>query len=514
MKQTLEQKVNRSLTKIKVKDLFEKYADREILIPSPDGMVSVGDFYVKMRKCVSVKTDSGAEDRVSNDHLFLTSDWWKHAEDCLGSRILTSRGFEIVTSVTDSGEHEVYDFEVLHPNHRYYTANGLVSHNTGKTFVALNICREAQKMGYHVIYGDSEAAVDEDLMVKFGLDSARVRYQPLKTALHVRHFTANLCKSLKEKRAAGFQIPKIMFVLDSMGNLATEKELNDALSGSEKRDMTKQQNLRSMFRVITMDLAELKIPFIVTNHTYAAVGAYVPTQIVSGGGGAIYNASGILVLSKAGLKEGDPDAQEQGLAKSGIIVTSKIYKSRFTRPIPIKFHISFYKGMNSFVGLENYVTWENCGIGRGKLIEEILETPQWEDDAKKVPKMYRGKQKIERTKTGNYIFEPDPKANTFAVKHLNRTVKGSSIFSSEVFTLEVLQKLDDILRPIFELPKAVLDDEELEDLLTAEEAEDSASEENKNSHTDFFEKAKEAVEETSEPIETLDPLKDITASEA
>lgn len=380
------------------------------------------------------------------------------------------------------------------PNSRSIMLSG--ESGTGKTFVALNICREAQKMGYHIIYGDSEAAVDEDLMVKFGVDPTKVRYQPLKTVLHVRHFVSNLCKSLKEKKAAGFEVPKIMFVLDSMGNLATEKEMNDALSGSDKRDMTKQQNLRSMFRVIGMDLSELKIPFIVTNHTYAAVGAYVPTQIVSGGGGAVYNASGILTFSKAGLKDGDSEAAEQGLSKTGIIVTSKIYKSRFTRPIPVKFHISFYKGMNPYVGLENYVSWESCGIGRGKLIEEIIETPIWEDEAQTIPKMFRGKQKIEREKTGNYIYERDDKANTFAVKHLGRTVKGSAIFTPEVFTHEVLMGLDELIRPIFELPKAVMDTEELDDLFDGDSGEDI-----ENSHEQAFEKvgvpeSKEDVKET------------------
>lgn len=374
------------------------------------------------------------------------------------------------------------------PNSRSIMLSG--ESGTGKTFVALNICREAQKMGYHVIYGDSEAAVDEDLMKKFGVDPARVRYQPLKTALHVRHFTANLCKSLKEKKAAGFELPKVMFVLDSMGNLATEKELSDALSGSEKRDMTKQQNLRSMFRVITMDLAELKIPFVVTNHTYAAVGAYIPTQVVSGGGGAIYNASGILTFSKSQLKEGDAEAAEQGISKTGIVVSSKIYKSRFTRPIPIKFHISFYKGMNPYVGLENYVTWESCGIGRGKLVEEIHEELVWEDEEKTIPKMFRGKQKVIRTKTGNYIYEPDPKANVFAVKHLGRTVKGAQIFTSEVFTDEVLKQLDEMIKPIFELPKASMDDDELAEALGLDIDDDI-----ENSHEDMLEENQIAQDE-------------------
>lgn len=348
---------------------------------------------------------------------------------------------------------------------------------TGKTFLILNVVREAQKMGYFVIYGDSETAVDQDLLEKFGIDPTKVRYQPFKTALDVRHFASNLCATLREKKKAGMELPKVMFVIDSLGNLATEKERADAQSGSDKRDMTKQQNLRSMFRVITTDLAEFKIPLIMSNHTYAAIGSYVPMQIISGGGGAIYNASIILQLSKAGLKAVDSagdqdDAAEAGVSKTGIVVTSKPYKNRFARPLPVKFHISFYKGMNKFVGLENYISWENCGIGRGTLTEEILETPVMEADGV-TPKMYRGKPKIERTKTGKMTFAPDPAAKTFAVKHLGRTVKGSQLFSPEVFTQEILELLDEtVIRPLFELPKVVQEDEELNEALGIEDTAD------------------------------------------
>jgi len=343
---------------------------------------------------------------------------------------------------------------------------------SGKTFLALNVVREAQKMGYYIIYGDSEAAVDEDLLVKFGIDPSRVRYQPFKTVLGVRHFTTNLCATLREQKKKGMDIPKIMFVVDSLGNLATEKEMGDALTGSEKRDMTKQQNLRSMFRVITTDLAEFKIPTVLTNHTYAAVGSYVPMQIVSGGGGAIYSASIILMLSKAGLKDNDSEAASAG-SKTGIIVTSKPVKNRFAKPIPIKFHISFYKGMNPFVGLENYVTWENSGIGKGSLVEEILEKPIFESDGV-TPKISRGKPKVEKTKTGKYIFSPDPEAKTFAVKHLGKTIKGSAVFCKEVFTDEILKNLDEtVIKPLFELPKSVMDDEDLKDVFGDNDSEES-----------------------------------------
>lgn len=355
---------------------------------------------------------------------------------------------------------------------------------TGKTFLTLNLVREAQKMGYFIIYGDSETAVDEDLLVKFGIDATKVRYQPLKTALHTRHFITNLCATLREQKKKGNEVPKIMFIIDSLGNLATEKEIGDAMTGSDKRDMTKQQNLRSMFRVITTDLAEFKIPLVMTNHTYASIGGYIPMQIVSGGGGAIYNASIILTLTKAGLKDGDADSEAAGVAKTGIIVTSKPFKNRFAKPIPIKFHISFFKGMNPYVGLENFVSWETCGIGKGKLIEEIIETPIFEDDGV-TPKMYRGKPKIEKTKTGKFIYEPDASAKTFAVKHLNKTIKGSAIFCSEVFSDEVLKKLDDeIIRPMFELPKHVQEDDELNEALGLDSDDDQFDQETEETNED------------------------------
>jgi len=342
---------------------------------------------------------------------------------------------------------------------------------TGKTFLTLNACREAQKMGYHIIYCDSEAAVDEDIMRNFGIDPEKVRYQPVSTSLEVRHFVANLCDNLRKTRESGKTPPKIMLILDSLGNLATTKERNDAASGSEKKDMTKQQDLRSLFRVITTDLAEFKIPFIFTNHTYASIGSYIPGQTISGGGGALYNASIILQLSKAGLKE-------DGTNKTGIIVTSKPAKNRFARPLPIKFHISFYKGMNPYVGLEQFLSWESCGIQRGKLITQ-KDVEKWYVDpaAREIVDKTRfikihpdGKEEV-------LYFEPKETARTVAVRHLGELVKPQEIFTSRVITPELLHELDDtVIKKMFMLPNIAdiygMEEEEFtNEILTVDETE-------------------------------------------
>ena len=183
------------------------------------------------------------------------------------------------------------------PNTRSVALSG--ESGAGKSFLCLNIAREAQKMGYYIIYCDSESAIDEIIARKFGLDPEKIRYQPVNTIKTLKNFCANLYDQLKEKKDKGYETPKIMMIVDSIGNLATEKERNDALAGSDKKDMTRAGDIRSLFRIITTDLAELKIPLVFTNHSYTSVGAYVPTQIMSGGGGAIYAASMILMLSKA-----------------------------------------------------------------------------------------------------------------------------------------------------------------------------------------------------------------------
>jgi RecA/RadA recombinase len=327
---------------------------------------------------------------------------------------------------------------------------------TGKTFLTLNACREAQKMGYNIIYCDSEAAVDEDIMRNFGINPEKVRYQPVATSSEVRHFVANLCETLRKAKEKGTELPKIMLVLDSLGNLATTKEKTDASSGNEKKDMTKQQDLRSLFRVITTDLAEFKIPFIFTNHTYASIGSYIPGQTISGGGGAIYNASIILQFSKAQLKE-------DGTNKSGIIVTSKPAKNRFAQPIPIKFHISFLRGMNRFVGLEEYMNWETCGVQRGKLLTEKefgKKTPSEQADIVKT--------RFTVTREGGVdevlYFEGKETARTIAVRHLADTIKPNELFTAKVITQEVLRELDEnIIKKTFMLPN-INDLSELEDV--------------------------------------------------
>lgn len=339
---------------------------------------------------------------------------------------------------------------------------------TGKTFLALNMCRQAQKKGYNIIYVDTETAVDRDVMLKFGLDLDRVRYEPITEIEVLRTYLSNLCTQLKQIKKEGREAPKIMVVLDSLGNMVSSKEKGDAIAGGDKRDMTKQQAIRSLFRVVTMDMASLKIPFVINNHLYESMGMFGGKEM-GGGGGLKYNVSIITFLSKSQLlDESNKDAQSINSKVSGVMITSNIKKNRFARPSSVKFHISFYKGMNPYVGLEEYIGWNQCGVEIGNIIThkefEKLKPGAERDSIEKT--------KYEFAENDFRYFVPGSKmSRTLACKHLGIGIPKRELFTDRVFTKEVLELLDNnVIKDLFRLPDITDTNEmdELEDLLNDE----------------------------------------------
>ncbi|HRT03417.1 MAG TPA: ATPase domain-containing protein, partial [Candidatus Diapherotrites archaeon] len=113
------------------------------------------------------------------------------------------------------------------PNRRSLVLAG--EEGTGKTFIALSICRNAQKMGYDIIYFDSEGAIDIDFVSRLGVDTSRVRLQPVNTIEEFSHISSRIVEQFNEMKQKGETPPKIMIVLDSLGNLTSIKEAEDTI---------------------------------------------------------------------------------------------------------------------------------------------------------------------------------------------------------------------------------------------------------------------------------------------
>lgn len=317
----------------------------------------------------------------------------------------------------------------------------------GKSFLAISICREAQKKGYTPIYMDSEGAIDTEFVERLGCDSTNFIIKQVTTITEVSSFMANI---LKDVNSAPIEDrPKIVFVLDSLGNLTSAKELNDTIEANQKRDMTKQQEVKALFRTNATALAKAGALFIVNSHVYKTQDLFAKT-VVSGGSGILYNSSVTLMLSTAKLddKESDKIAQQKigDYTKTGVVVTAKTEKSRFTIPQKVKFQIPFFKAPNPYVGLESYLTWDNSGILRGEMLTEKEYNKLSDNDKQNCYAMVdeNGKPAYARAKETS---------KKIVVKHLGCELPVAELFTSKVITDDILKNLDDtVIRPLFELP--------------------------------------------------------------
>ena len=218
--------------------------------------------------------------------------------------------------------------------------------STGKTFYAINIVRQFLRdndTGF-VFYFESESAISKQMLTDRGIDTKRVAVVPVAT---IQEFRTQAVKILdkyiedKEKKDR----PPMLFVLDSLGNLSTEKEMQDISDGKDTRDMTRAQLVRGAFRVLTLKLGKAKVPLIVTNHVYDVVGSYVPTKKMGGGSGLEYAASTILFLSKK--KDKDKDNQV-----TGAIITANLKKARLTiENKKVETLLDYSDGLDPYYGL-------------------------------------------------------------------------------------------------------------------------------------------------------------------
>lgn len=215
--------------------------------------------------------------------------------------------------------------------------------SVGKTFYALNVVKqflEDHPDGF-VFYFESESAISKQFVADRGIDAKRVGIVPVAT---VQEFRTQAVKIL-DKYLEGKEKPPMVFVLDSLGNLSTDKEMADIADGKDTRDMTRAQLVRGAFRVLTLKLGKAKVPLIVTNHVYDVVGSYVPMKKMGGGSGLEYAASTIIFLSKK--KDKDKDG-----SISGAIITALLKKSRMTiENKKVETRLNYGTGLDKYYGL-------------------------------------------------------------------------------------------------------------------------------------------------------------------
>jgi RecA/RadA recombinase len=187
-----------------------------------------------------------------------------------------------------------------------------------------------------VLFYDSEFGTPQSYFKTFNIPFDSVVHTPITDIEELKFDIMQQMKNIERG-------DKVMIVIDSIGNLASKKEVEDALDGKSVADMSRAKQLKSLFRMITPHLSLKDIPMVVINHTYKEIGLY-PKDIVGGGTGSYYGSDNIWILGRQQDKDAD------GI--NGYHFVINIEKSRYVKEkskIPIT--VSFEGGINRWSGL-------------------------------------------------------------------------------------------------------------------------------------------------------------------
>ena len=187
-----------------------------------------------------------------------------------------------------------------------------------------------------LLFYDSEFGTPQSYFDTFNIDTDRVLHTPL---TDIEQLKSDIMQQLSNVTRGDH----LIILVDSIGNLASKKEVDDALEGKTVADMTRTKAVKSLFRMVTPHLNLKDIPMVVVNHTYKEIGMF-PKDIVGGGTGSYYSADNIFILGRQQEKEGTEVV--------GYNFIINVEKSRYVKEkskIPVS--VSFTGGISRWSGL-------------------------------------------------------------------------------------------------------------------------------------------------------------------
>jgi len=231
-----------------------------------------------------------------------------------------------------------------------------------------------------MLFYDSEFGSPQSYFEQFGVDTSRVLHTPITNVEELKFDMMGQLEGLD-------RADKVIIVIDSIGNLASKKEMEDALNEKSVADMSRAKALKGLFRMATPYLAMKNIPMLAVNHTYMEIGLF-PKAVVGGGTGIYYSADNIWILGR--------QQDKKGTEIQGYHFVINVEKSRYVKEkskIPIT--VSWDGGVRSYSGLldvalaGNYVTKPSNGwyarvdretgeVGAKVRYDQTLEKEFWD----------------------------------------------------------------------------------------------------------------------------------------
>ena len=187
-----------------------------------------------------------------------------------------------------------------------------------------------------MLFYDSEFGSPQEYFQNFDIDTERVLHTPVTNVEELKFDLINQLEQLERD-------DKVIIIIDSIGNIASKKELDDALNEKSVADMSRAKALKGLFRMCTPHLTMKDIPMLAINHTYKEIGLF-PKAVVSGGTGIYYSADNIWIIGRRQNKV--------GTEVTGYDFVINVEKSRYVREksiIPIT--VSWEGGIDVASGL-------------------------------------------------------------------------------------------------------------------------------------------------------------------
>ena len=223
---------------------------------------------------------------------------------------------------------------------------------SGKSFICSgNLVREAQSKGWLPILIDTENALDESWLHALGVDTSEDKLIKVSMSM-IDEVAKMISEFMKEYRATPEdKRPKVLFVLDSLGMMLTQTDIDQFDRGELKGDMgRKPKALTALIRNCVNMFGNYNVGLVATNHTYASQDMFDPDDKISGGQGFIYASSIVVAMRKLKLKE-DEDGNKTTDVR-GIRAACKVMKTRYNKPFETcQVKIPWDSGMNPFSGI-------------------------------------------------------------------------------------------------------------------------------------------------------------------
>lgn len=192
-----------------------------------------------------------------------------------------------------------------------------------------------------ILFYDSEFGTGTKAFSSFGIDSERVMHIPI---TNIEELTFDIMKKLDNTNDDGIKRGDHVFILvDSIGNLASVKEVSNAIDENSAADLSRARMLKSMYRMITPHLTLKDIPMVAINHVYTEMKMF-GKDVMSGGQGGLLSSDTVWFIGRAQEKD--------GTELMGYKFTINVEKSRYVKEkskFPVLVH--FDGGISKYTGI-------------------------------------------------------------------------------------------------------------------------------------------------------------------